>query len=401
MTDRLYHTDARSTRFTASVLATSTDGCVVYLDRSAFYPTSGGQPHDIGVLGGVAVVDVIDEAERVGHVLAEPLGVPPGAMVVGEIDWARRYDHMQQHSGQHVLSALLADEYDWPTLSVHFGDVASTVDVATDRLDLDELVEIERRANVLITAQHAVTVSFEDAATATGLRKASDREGTLRIVTIDDVDRSACGGTHVANTGEIGVILLRRTEKIKGAMRIEFLCGPRAIRRARADFTALTHTARALSAAPDDVPALVAQQQLRITELERAQKQLRLTIGRFEAQSLWAASAPDSDGIRRIAVTTKAPVKESEPLAQQLIALGQCVVLVTDAGNGGVLLATAEDTTHDAGTALRAALEPVGGRGGGSPRVAQGAVPDPSRLDDVCRALGFPVAPATIHSLNS
>jgi alanyl-tRNA synthetase len=389
MTDRLYYTDARLDRFTAVVLDIADDGRRVVLDRTAFYPTSGGQPHDVGTLGGIAVVDVIDEDERIAHCLAESIGVPVGSMLVGQVDMTRRFDHMQQHTGQHLLSAMLTDEFGWPTVSVHFGDDTNTVDVACDDFDPSALAAIERRANALIVQNHRVTVSFEDAAEATGLRKPSDRDGELRIVTIEGIDRSACGGTHVDFTGEIGALLLRRAEKTKGHTRIEFVCGHRAVSRARLDAELLSKAARALSASPQDLPALVELQLQRLTEGERERKRLAAELARYQATTMWTACIPDSDGVRRIVVSATGAVKESEPLAQQLVALGFCAVVVTNESVGGVLMATAADTEIDAGQKLRTALQAVGGRGGGSPRLAQGAVPDPSQLPVVLESLGF------------
>lgn len=389
MTDRLYYTDARLDRFTAVVLDITDEGRRVVLDRTAFYPTSGGQPHDVGTLGGIAVVNVVDEDDRIAHLLAEPIGVPVGSMLVGQIDMVRRFDHMQQHTGQHLLSAMLTDEFGWPTVSVHFGDDTNTVDVACEDFDPTALAAIERRANALVVQNRRVTVSFEDAAEATDLRKPSDRDGELRIVTIEGIDRSACGGTHVDFTGEIGALLLRRAEKTKGNTRIEFVCGHRAVSRARLDAELLTTAARTLSAAPHDLPGLVEQQQQRLTEGERERKRLAAELARYEAAALWTACIPDSDGVRRIVVSASGAVKESEPLAQQLVALGFCAVVVTNAAAGAVLMATAQDTGIDAGQTLRAALQAVGGRGGGSPRLAQGAVPDPSQLHTVLAQLGF------------
>ncbi len=392
MTDRLYYTDARLDRFTAAVRDITDDGRRVVLDRTAFYPTSGGQPHDVGSLGGIAVVDVIDEDDRIAHCLAEPIGVPVGSMLVGQIDTARRFDHMQQHTGQHLLSAMFADEFGWPTVSVHFGDDTNTVDVACDDFDPSALAAMERRANALIVQNRRVTVSFENAAEATGLRKPSDRDGELRIVTIEGIDRSACGGTHVDFTGEIGALLLRRAEKTKGNTRIEFVCGHRAVSRARLDAELLTKAARALSASPQDLPVLVEQQLQRLTEGERERKRLAAELARYQATAMWTACIPDSDGVRRIVVSATGAVKDSEPLAQQLAALGFCAVVVTSESGGGVLMATAADTGIDAGQKLRTALQAVGGRGGGSPRLAQGAVPDPSQLPVVLESLGFGTA---------
>jgi alanyl-tRNA synthetase len=386
---RLYFHDATLLRFSAQVTALADEGRVVYLDRTAFYPTSGGQPHDLGTLADVVITDVVDEDDRIAHHLTAPLGLPVGAMVVGEIDGARRRDHMQQHTGQHLLSALLHDRYGWPTVSVHFGDQSSTIDIGAPSLSPAELVEIEAAANALASTCLEVSISFEEASLATGLRKASDREGVLRIVTIEGLDRSACGGTHVANTGAIGAIVLRRAERTKGHVRIEFLCGDRVINRARQDAELLQRTALLFSAAPAEVPVLVEQQQLRAQELERERKRLQQELARHEAAALWRDSPPDVQGVRSIRITTAAPVKESEAMVQQLLALGPCRLLVLHEASGGVLLAASPESGLDAGAALRSALQAVGGRGGGSPRLAQGAVSDPAQLPALRISLGF------------
>lgn len=389
-TQRLYYDDAALRRFSATIVALGDSGRRVYLDRSAFYPTSGGQPHDTGLLADIAVVDVVDEDERVAHCLAEPIGLPVGAMVVGQVDSARRQDFMQQHTAQHLLSALLSDRYGWPTVSVHFGDVTSTVDVSgVEGLSSAQLTRIEREVNEAIVANHPVTVSYEDAATVSGLRKASDRDGVLRIVSIEGLGRSACGGTHVSRTGELGMLLLRGAEKTRGHTRIEYVCGERAVNRARADAELLARTARPLSAAPEDLPVLVPRQLERLAEQDAEIRRLRKTLAQYEAQALWQQTAPDASGIRRLRHEVDGPVKDAEALAQACVALGHGVMLVTSRTTGGVLLATAADSAVDAGASLKAALQAVGGRGGGSPRLAQGSVPDIARLPELLSALGF------------
>ncbi|HYW30724.1 MAG TPA: alanyl-tRNA editing protein [Gemmatimonas sp.] len=388
MTDRLYYTDAYRSEFTAVVLAVDPATRQVQLDRTAFYPTSGGQPHDVGMLGALRVTDVIDEDGRVVHVLESIDGLASGAAVDGTVDWVRRFDWMQQHTGQHLLSALCADAYGWPTTSVHFGDAYCTVDIAAPNVDTATLREIERAANAVITSNRAVTVTFEDSATARGLRKPSERTGELRVISIDGIDRSACGGTHVRHTGEIGSILLRRAERTKGAVRIEFLCGARAVSRASADAELLSRAARALSAAPDELPALVESQLQRLTESERERKRLASELARHEAAIMWSGAALDDRGMRRIVLDTgDAPVKDAEPLAMALVALGGCQVLVR--ASTGVMLAASPDCGIDAGAALKAALGEVGGRGGGSPRAAQGSVPDAGAAGRVGALLGF------------
>lgn len=388
-TQRLYYDDARLTRFSATVVAIAEDGHLVTLDRTAFYPTSGGQPHDTGVLAEVAVIDVIDADTHIVHRLAQPLGLPVGAMVVSAIDPKRRFDHMQQHTGQHLLSAVLHDRYGWPTVSVHFGDLSATLDIDADGFDPAMLAEIEADVNAQLVEDRDIRISYEESDSAVGLRKPSDRPGTLRIITIDGIDRSACGGTHVESTGMIGAIHLRRAERVRGHVRIEFLCGHRAIAQARADARCLADIARPLSAAPEELPTLIAAQQERLQELERERRRLASSLATYEADALWTHATPDASGMRRIIIPTSgdAPVKHYEPVAQALVAKGGCIVLALTAV-GGVLLATSGDSGTDAGATLRAALASHEGRGGGSPRVAQGTVPA-AHAASLRQALGF------------
>lgn len=389
MTERLYYHDAYVTKFTATVVDVRDDARCVYLDRSAFYPTSGGQPHDVGTLNGVMVVDVVDEDDRVAHVLGAATTFVVGTRLEGAVQWPRRFDFMQQHTGQHLLSAMFADDYSWHTTSVHFGDETSSLDLTAASITSDELRDAEQRANTLVTENRDVVVTFEDAATAAGLRKASDREGTLRIVNIRDLDRSACGGTHVRRTGEIGSIQLRSAERAKGGMRVEFLCGLRAVRRARLDAALLTSAARTFTASTADVPALVTQLHERAGELDRERKRLVAELSGYDARERWEHAVPNASGVRRFHLAHTSAVRDMEPLAQSLAALGPCIVLVTSTSPAGALFAVGDGAGVDAGQQLRAALAAVGGRGGGSPRLAQGSVPDATRLHEVVSALGF------------
>ena len=244
MTERLYYNDCYLREFQARVLEVSDDGRRVLLDRTAFYPSSGGQPFDLGMLGGAVVVDVIDEDERVVHVVETPLA--PGE-VSGEVDWARRFDHMQQHTGQHLLSAVFEELFGIGTVSFHMGSVTSTIDVSAAALDAKQIERVEERCAEIVGEARPVLITFEDASADLGLRKASERTGTLRIVAIDGMDRSACGGTHLRTTAEIGAVAIRKLEKIRATTRVEFVCGLRAVRAARSDFRLLTDISRTLS----------------------------------------------------------------------------------------------------------------------------------------------------------
>jgi alanyl-tRNA synthetase len=378
MTDRLYYTDAYLRDFDATVVDRAEDGRRVYLDRTAFYPTSGGQSHDTGTLGGQAVLDVVDEDERIAHLLAAPVD---GNRVRGSVDWPRRFDHMQQHTGQHLLSAVLHELGGHATIGVHFGRQSSTLDLDATALEHGRLVEAEVRANEIVAENRAVEVSFEEPAQATGLRKASAREGTLRIVTIRDLDRSACGGTHVRLTGEIGPILIRKSERVKKNLRLEFLCGARAVRRARADLDLLARLAGHFSAAADELPALVEAQraELRATASER--RDLEESLAAYRASALHAATRADADGVRRIVVEEKGPVERLRPLAQALAALPGAMFVGWTADPPALLLSTSADSGLDAGATLRSALAVVGGRGGGNARLAQGTAPTTAELE--------------------
>lgn len=386
MTDRLYYTDASCLAFHAVVQHLDASRLQVVLDRSAFYPSSGGQPHDIGMLAGIPVVDVTESGDDVVHHLSAPLSAAVGERIEGEVDAARRFDHMQQHSGQHLLSAVLEDRYGWPTVSVHMGAESCSLDVLADAIAPFDLVEAERITNAHVFENRPISVSFEDADTAAGLRKPSERGGRLRIVTIDGLDRNACGGTHVARTGEIGPILLRRTERTRGTLRLEFRCGHRAIARARHDMELLLEAAGTLSAGVEDVPALVRtlsdDRRTLDKELTRTAEQLLA----HEARALHASTPPDANG-RRVIVATRddVPVKALQTMAQQVVACGHAIYLATSTAPPAVLLAASADTGVACGTLLREALQAVGGRGGGTAQLAQGSAPTPETAF-ACRA---------------
>lgn len=373
-TERLYYDDAYLRGFAARVVDRSSDGSRVYLDRTAFYPTSGGQPHDVGMLSGTRVLDVVDEDDRIAHVVAEPL---PLDAVEGAIDWTRRFDHMQQHTGQHLLSAVFEDLFAAPTLSVHFGDERSTLDLGVETLSREQLVLAEERANEIVSENRPVSVSYEAAEAASGLRKASARSGTLRIVEIAGLDRSACGGTHVRATGEIGGLVVRATERIRKSTRVEFLCGARAIRRARQDFEALTRIANSFSVALDDAADAVAAQTERVRELEGTRRRLEKEVAEHRAHAIYAGAPADDGGVRTIVLRDFGEtMDELRTLAVALTSQPKVVAAGRVASPPSVLLATSEDSGVDAGRTLKELLTLVGGRGGGSPRVAQGSVPD-------------------------
>jgi len=389
MTERLYYTDSYLRRWDARVVDRSGDGRTIYLDRTAFYPTSGGQPFDIGSISGVAVLSVADEDARIAHQLAAPLdaGGLDGAVECA-IDWNRRFDHMQQHTGQHLLSAVFEELFALHTVSFHLGAESSTIDLEGAAVEPRAVLEAERRANEIVFENRAVSVLFEDAASAEGLRKPSGREGTLRIVAIDGLDRSACGGTHVRSTGEIGTVLCRKLEKIRQSVRVEFVCGGRAVRRARADYEALAKIAQLFSSSLDETPAMVAAQLETARAGEKARRKVELDLAAYQGRELYQTTAPGLDGIRRVSQrVTAGSLEELRAVAQNFTAQPKAVFVAALNDPPSVLLAASADAGIDAGKILKAALTEAGGRGGGNPRMAQGSVREASLLESVLQKL--------------
>jgi alanyl-tRNA synthetase len=388
MTDRLYYQDSYLTEFRARVVEVSPDAVSpdrqrVYLDRTAFYPTSGGQPFDTGQLGGLNVVEVIDEGDRIAHILSERL---EQSEVDGRVHQPRRFDHMQQHTGQHLMSAVLVEMFDAATVSFHLGAEACTIDIAR-ALEAEQLRQAERRANQIVFENRPVTVSFQHSSEDLGLRKPTEREGEVRIVSIQGLDRSACGGTHVRATGEIGPILLRKQDRIRGHQRIEFLCGGRAVARARADFEALSQIARVFSAPLDDAPAMVEAQREKLQEADRTRRRLATELAQASGRALYAETPPGSDGIRRLLRRVESLSEESRAEAQSFTASGPAIFLAPAENPTSILLAASHGSGVHAGDLLKPLLSAAGGRGGGNATLAQGSLPSKEALEQLVGTL--------------
>jgi len=322
---------------------------------------------------------VIDEDDRIAHLLDAPLTAPE---VEAQVDWTRRFDHMQQHTGQHLLSAVLIDLFNIPTVSFHMGAITSTIDLETPALDARKIEQAEERCAEIVAEARPVAISYEDSSADLGLRKESKRSGTLRIVSITGLDRSACGGTHVRSTAEIGSVLLRKTEKIRGNVRLEFACGLRAIRHARQDFRTLSEISRMLSVPFEETPALVASQVEKARTLEKSVQKLASELAQQEGREMYAAAAPDASGVRR-ATQTGAIDDAMRARAQAFIQGSRAVFLAVSQNPPALLLAASPDSGIHAGDRIKAAVTAAGGRGGGNQCVAQGSVPDATSLASV------------------
>src|SRR5438445_9885979 len=378
MTLRLYYTDSYLKKFDATVVAVEPHGdrLPVILDRSAFYPTSGGQPHDTGTLGGLPVTEVIeDDEDRVLHVVSGPIT----GVVTGSIDWPRRFDHMQQHTGQHLLSQAFLQALGAQTRAVHLGAELSTLDL--DLADLPALSagQVEDLANRIVFEDRPVQIREVDESElpGLGLRRPAKKRGRIRVVDVEEFDRSACGGTHVRRTGEIGTVKLRRWERFNGGVRVEFLCGWRALRDSRWKNALVRDLAVTLTVKDQEVAEAVERLMGQLRERDRTLAGLRDQLVELEAQRR-LENLPSTPRI----VTEVLPGWSAEmtsALAGRLAAAGSTIAALATS-DGRVIVARSSDLDLDAAALLRRALEPLGGRGGGRPAFAQGAVsPDKVR----------------------
>jgi alanyl-tRNA synthetase len=270
------------------------------------------------------------------------------------------------------------------TVSFHLGAESATIDVEGGAVEPRTILEAERRANEVVFENRPVTVEFQAAAEAQGLRKPSERDGTLRIISIDGLDRSACGGTHVRSTGEIGPVMIRKLDKIRQTVRVEFLCGGRAVRRARADYEALAKAAQLFSSPLDEVPAVLAAQMETARAAEKIQRKLELDLAAYRGNELYRNTAPGGDGTRRVTQrSVRGNLEELRAVAQNFTAQPKAVFICALEEPPSVLFAVSEDCGIDAGKVLKAALADAGGRGGGNARIAQGSVPAAGLLESV------------------
>jgi len=385
LTRKLYREDPYCKTFEARVVeTTSLDGRpAVILDATCFYPTSGGQPHDTGRLNGVPVVDVVEKNGQIVHALAEPLSQD---VARGEINWDRRLDHMQQHTGQHILSRAFEVELEAETVSFHLGDESSTIDLAIPDLDEGAAERVEELANRVVIENQPVQVSEHDEAEvqALPLRKAPAVEGRLRVVRVGEFDVCACGGTHVRATGEIGLIHIRRWERQRGQVRVEFLCGGRALRDYRRKSRLVLQLAGDLTVGMDELPEAVA----RLVEAEKtARRQAEnLRKGLLNAEiPIWRAEA-EMVGEWRVfhRVLEDYDAADMRYLAQRLVEWPDMIALLAvDDPSPQLCFARGEDVSLDMSRLLREAVAPYGGRGGGRPHLAQGGGISPAELQSV------------------
>ena len=383
---RLYYTDSFLTEFDAQVvdLVTAPRPAVV-LDRTAFYPTSGGQLFDTGWLGAngarLRVLEVAEQEDRILHyVEAAPDQLAVGTSVHGTIDISRRRDHMQQHSGQHVLSAAFIRLFEMPTVSFHMGDEVCTIDLDTKAATADQVEQAEDLANQVVMEDRPVEIRFVglEEARGLGLRKLPPVEREqLRLIDIRDFDLTACGGTHVRSTGQIGAILARKTEKVRQGVRVEFACGERAIAAARRDRLALNEAAGVLSAHIWELPEQVRKLADEGKAARKQRSELLNELAELRAACL-LEETPETNGFHLVVkVFPERHLEFVKLLAQKIVRTeGKRAVALLGAGEGSPALVFAQTAglPYDMNALMKEALAASSGRGGGTKDMAQGGV---------------------------
>ncbi|MFN3928049.1 MAG: alanyl-tRNA editing protein [Thermoflexus sp.] len=387
MTERLYWHDPYLQQFTASVVEIGEHNGqpAVILDRTAFYPMGGGQPHDLGTLNGIPVVEVIErEADgAILHILAHPLGARE---VEGRIDWERRFDHMQQHTGQHILSQAFLRITGAQTVSFHMGQETVTIDLDQTGFPLEAIEAVEELANRVVLENREVRTWFVEERDVEGLelRRAPKVAGLIRIVEIAGFDRSACGGTHVRRTGEVGPIKILKLERRGELTRVSFLCGWRALRDYRRKHQLLTEIASSLSAGEAALPDAIRALQRDLKEARKAMAAVQELYLELALPGLEKEVRPASFGEILLHVWPQHPSGLMPRLARRLSeGRPRLVILAVGGAEGLLTVACGPGVPVDAREVLKRILGRLGRKGGGGRSdYAQAALPhvDPQSL---------------------
>ncbi len=392
MTRRLYLEDPYVTSFDADIIETreTDEGPAVIFEQTYFYPDSGGQPSDLGTIGGVPIVKVIEDDADHDTVLHVVERLPEGLGVHCEIDAARRHDHMQQHAGQHILSAAFVQEAGAHTTSFHLGATVSTIDVDKSPLSRDDVERAENAANALARRGVPIRGRFVtgDEARALELRKPPPQGDDVRIVDVEGFDSQACCGNHPRSCSEVSPIVVRSFEKFKDGTRVEFLCGERAL----VDYRTTVARIRSLAGVLSSSEAKLVDT---ATKLQAERKSMGKELGKLKSRALLANAASWMDGAKSIhgvsilaKQTSELGPGELRSVARKLVEKPDRVVLLGSVADGRahLVFARSDNTDADMGALLRDVLEAVGGRGGGSPEIAQGGGPDTDGVADALDA---------------
>jgi len=383
LTKRLYYQDSYLKEFKAKVLKKIKidNQPAVVLDETAFYPTSGGQPYDVGVIQDVPVVEIVEEGDEIIHILKEELKEKINSEVVGKIDWKRRFDHMQQHLGQHILSGALMEMWGAETVSFHLGEEVCTLDIAKEKITEEEVKKTEECTNEIIFNNRPVKCYFlegEEELKRLNLRKMPDRKGKIRIIEVENFDLSACGGTHCRTTGEAGLIKITKWEKRGEKIRLEFICGWRAWGDYFWKNELIKNISNKLTIKDSELGEAIDRMLQEQKEIRKELKEFKEKLQEYEARNLINESSLVDDGIKIIKkVFEEKNFQEVMGLVQKMINLDDSVVVLAgikgkEEGEGAkILFACSRALKYDMNRLIKEAGKFIEGRGGGTPNFAQ------------------------------
>jgi alanyl-tRNA synthetase len=379
MTERLYYTDAYTTKFKARIVERlEVDNRIaVILDRTCFYPTSGGQPADEGHLNGTAVLDVfVREDDAVVHVIGGEIWSDE---VAGVVNWERRFDHMQQHTGQHILSQAFLKVAAADTVGFHLGSESVTIDLPANRLNPAHIEQAEALANQIVWENRPVTAYFatpEQVTAGLPLRKRPVVAGNVRLVSVDQFDLSACGGTHVSRTGEVGLIKIVRLDRRGDLVRLDFRCGRRALLDYRQKNSVTNRLAALLTTGIAELEPSVTRLQEELKAARRLVKQKQSDLLQLEAAHLLEKGTVHGNFTVVNHLFRDRETADVRTLAKLLVKQPRVIALLGTLGtNVQLIFSRSEDAPGDMNQLIKPALQLLGSAGGGTATFAQGGGP--------------------------
>ncbi|MER1958751.1 MAG: DHHA1 domain-containing protein [Solibacillus sp.] len=371
MKDLLYYQDATISEFHATVVKTGSEEGRNYivLDNTAFYPTGGGQPHDTGWISGIEISDVEKVDDEIRHYTAADVSNISGE-ISAKLNWVRRFDHMQQHTGQHILTAAFVELFDLATTSFHLGTELVTIDLNTTDVTEAQLAAAEQRANEIILENRPVEtkwVTKEDLVNY-NLRKDVIVDEDIRLVIIPEFDYNGCGGTHPTSTGQVGLLKILATEKMKQQIRVHFVCGQRVLQQLAMRKNVLSDVARQLSAPEEQAADAMRKFATAAKQTEKNLKDAQDALLQYEAQALAseviAARTFENRSIQELQKLARFITEHNE----------QAIALLVATNDDKLQFVAARGKAHTTSmkTISAAALPLINGKGGGNDALVQG-----------------------------
>lgn len=380
MNKRLYYKDPYLKEFKGKILEkVRIDGKpAIVLDNTCFYPTSGGQPNDLGYIQNMPIVDVIEDKEKIIHILKEGIEEKCEDTIIGKIDWKRRFDHMQQHSGQHILSAAFEKLWDADTVSFNLGDEICSIDIMKDNITSEEIKKVEELANDIVLKNMPIEVYFveREKVGKLNLRKLPLQKGKIRIVEVKDFDVCACCGTHCRTTGEIGLIKILKWENRGAKIRIDFLCGKRSLKDYFWKNELIRNISNKLTIKDSELGEVVERMLEEKKDTRKKLREYKEKLQAHEANKLINESILDDNGVKIMKkVFEQKCFQEVRELVQKSINLDDSIVIFAGIKNKGegakILFACSKTLKYDINKLIREAGKFIEGRGGGAPNFAQ------------------------------